>query len=260
MKGTVRTGAARLAGAVPAVLALLGTATAAQAQDARGPWKRQFDVAGSLFVGNRPQTVLTTRARVSHADSTYELGGDIRFLYGEVSEDGDREVSQRGWLGTANLDFWPHARHSPFFLGTAETSLERRIDLRLSGGVGHKYTFVDREGAAASLSVALLAERSRLPDAELGVRVVELARFSTRLRVSRQVGSRAALALESFYRPEAARFAAYTLSNTASVGYEVNDLLNLKLTWQDAYDSQARERGARSNYDGQLVVGLAAEF
>ena len=128
-------------------------------------WKRTVELAGSLFLGNKPQTVLTTRGRASHADSTYELGADFRFIYGSATEDGNHFVSQRSWLGALNLDFWPHARQSPFLLGTVESSLERRIDLRTSGGVGHKITFADRPAAGASLSLAVLGERTRAPTA-----------------------------------------------------------------------------------------------
>lgn len=247
-------------GALLGALLVAGRPAGAQAEKKQGPWKRNLELSGSVFVGNRPQTVLTTRGRLSHSDSTFELGGDLRFTYGELSEDGERAVSQRSWLGTANLDLWPHARQSPFLLGTVETSLERRIDLRVSGGIGHKVTFVDEKGASANLSVALLGERSRLPNAEGIIQVEKLARFSTRLRLSRQVGSRATLSLESFYRPEYSELDQYTFANTSSVGYKVNDVLNLKLTYQDNYDSEARGRGAESNYDGQLVVGIAAAF
>lgn len=253
-----------------ATLAILGATTLAAGrlpaqaskdpQGATSPWKRTLDLAGSLFIGNRPQTVLTTRGRLSHADSTFELGGDVRFTYGEANEDGERVVGQRSWLGTVNLDVYPHARHSPFVLGTVETSLERRIDMRVSGGVGHKLTFVDTERAKANLSLALMGERSRLPGADGAVTVESLARFSTRVRASRRIGTRLALSMESFYRPEADRFSEYTFANTASLGYQVNSRLNLKLTYQDNYDSLARGRGARSNYDGQLVVGLSAEL
>lgn len=254
----------RLAGLLGGLLLVASGTAGAQEQQKADPkpsaWKRNLELSGSVFVGNRPQTVLTTRGRVSHSDSTFELGGDLRFTYGELSDDGERVVSQRSWLGAMNLDLWPHARNSPFLLGTVETSLERRIDMRVSGGIGHKVTLVDSERASANLSLALLGERSRLPTPENGIEVKKLARFSSRVRLSRQVGARATLSLETFYRPEYSHLKQYTFSNTSSAAYKVNDRLNLKLTYQDNYDSEARGRGAESNYDGQLVVGVAAAF
>ena len=77
----------------------------------------------------------------------------MRFTYGAATDDGERYVSQRSWMGSLNLDLWPHAGQSPFLLGTLESSLERRIDLRASGGFGHKLTFVDDgESLAKKLS------------------------------------------------------------------------------------------------------------
>lgn len=226
----------------------------------KSPWKSTIELAGSLFVGNQPQSVLTTRARTSHADSTFELGGDVRFVYGEASRDGARAVSQRLWFASATLDVWPFAAHSPFLLGTVESSLARRVDLRVNAGVGHKMTFVDDDRALANLSVALLGERSRLPTTEGGTLVESLARLSLRVRLRRKVGTRAELGHESYFRPEFAALRRYTFTNSSSATYAMTERLDLKLTYLDNYDSEARARGARSNYDGQVVVGVAADF
>ena len=223
-------------------------------------WKRSVELAGNLFFGSRPQTVLTTRGRTSHADSTFEFAADVRFAYGESDRDGEREVSQRLWQATTTLDLWPFASQSPFLLGGVESSLERRIQLRVTGGVGHKMTFVDDERALANVSVAVLGEQSRLPTAEGLVEVESLTRLSTRLRLRRRIGTRTELSHELFYRPELAQLTSYTLSNSASASYRVSEALNLKASYLDNYDSEARGRGARSNYDGQLVLGMAADF
>jgi hypothetical protein len=224
------------------------------------PWKTTLELAGSLFIGNEPQSVLTTRARTSHADSTFELGGDVRFVYGEGSAEGAREVSQRLWFASVNLDLWPFASHSPFLLGTVESSLARRVELRVSAGVGHKMTFVDSERALANLSIALLAERSRLPTTEGTTLTESLARLSARVRLRRKIGTRAELGYETYFRPELESLTRYTFTNSSSATYAMTERLDLKLTYLDNYDSEARARGARSNYDGQVVVGVAADF
>ena len=245
-------GAAAPVGAPPA--------EAPPAAAGRSPWKSSIELAGSLFIGNEPQSVLTTRGRTSHADSTYELGADVRFVYGAASLEGARAVSQRLWFGSVNLDLWPYAAHSPFLLGTVESSLARRVDLRVSAGVGHKMTFVDSDRALANFSIALLGERSRLPTAAGGQLTESLARLSTRLRLRRKVGSRAELGYESYFRPELESLTRYTFTNSGSATYAMTERLDLKLTYLDNYDSEARARGARSNYDGQVVVGVAADF
>ena len=223
-------------------------------------WKRTLELAGSLFVGNKPQTVLTTRVKSSHADSSFEMGADLRFTYGETSQEGAREVSQRHWLGSVNMDLWPYAAQSPFLLATVESSLERRIELRLSGGVGHKLTFVDNKRSMANFSLAILAERSRFPTSADGVNEQSLARFSARLRLRRTMGERTAVSHETFFQPEYANLDRYTLSNNLSATYRLNEVVDLKFNYLDNYDTEARGRGARTNYDGQLVVGIQADF
>ncbi|HEX5580764.1 MAG TPA: DUF481 domain-containing protein [Gemmatimonadaceae bacterium] len=249
-----------------AVAPLALTAGALGAQESAPPpkkkskWKRTVELAGSLFIGNKPQTVLTTRGTTSHRDSTFELSADMRFTYGESNRDGVREVSQRHWFGSASVDVLPYAGHSPFLLGTVESSFERRIDLRISGGLGHKMTFVSTDRALANLSVAMLGEHSRLPGTD-GVPVTEeLARLSLRLRLRRKMSERAEISHETFYRPEYTAMTSFTFSNSVTAGYRMNDAVALKVSYLDNYDSEARGRGALSNYDGQLVVGVQAAF
>lgn len=227
---------------------------------ARRIWKRTVELAGSLFLGNKPQSVLTTRLKASHADSTFEFGGDMRFTYGTASDEGERYVSQRSWLGSLSLDVWPHAGQSPFLLATMESSLERRIDLRASGGVGHKLTFVDDGRSLANLSIAILGERSWLPTKEDGKEVSSLARFSGRLRLRRDINGRVELNGETYFRPEVYHMTRFTFTNSASASFRMNDLVHLKASYLDNYDSVAKLRGARSNYDGQVVIGVQADF
>ena len=262
------TAAALLAATLLAATLLAAAARPAAAQVAEAgvpgedesAWASVVELAGSLFFGNEPQTVLTTRARTTHADSTYEFGADVRFVYGEAGTDGERTVSQRLWFGSVNLDLWPFASQSPFLLGTVESSLARRVDVRVSAGVGHKLTFVENARALANLSLAVLGERSRLPTAEGGTLTESLARLSARVRLRRKVGTRAELGHETSFRPELEALQRFTFTNSSSASYRMNERLQMKLTYLDSYDSESRARGARSNYDGQVVLGVSADF
>lgn len=233
---------------------------AAQAQKPPSAWKRRAELAGSIFLGNRPQSVLTTQVGATHADSAFEFGGNARFTYATASDEGSRYVSQRSWMGSLNLDLWPYAGQSPFLLGTLESSLEKRIDLRASGGVGHKLTFVDDGRSTANLSIAVLGERSWLQTKEGEQEVSSLARFSGRLRLKRKIGNRVELNHETYFRPEVYHMNRFNFTNNASASYRMNGLVQLKVSYLDNFDSEARSRGARSNYDAQIVAGIQAEF
>ncbi len=242
------------------VLACVVPGEGVHAQQAASPWKRVFEAQGSLFVGNNPQTIFTTRGRVSFADSTFDSGVDVKFTYGETSRDGDRQVHQRWWLATLNLDAFPHDKWSPFMLGTFESSLERRLLERWNGGLGAKYTPLDNERTKWNVSLALLAERRIQLDAESRRNVDGLARYSARMRAQHQLNGKAMLQLESFFQPEVGQLDAYLYNSTATLQYRMNEVLRLQFSYRDSYDTGAELRGARSNYDGQLVVGIGAEF
>jgi hypothetical protein len=65
---------------------------------------------------------------------------------------------------------------------------------------------------------------------------------------------------ETFYRPVADDFDRFTLSSNTSVAIRLAQFAHLNFSFLDSYDSEARSRGARSNNDGQLVVGIITSF
>lgn len=230
------------------------------AQAAGSSWRRQLDVQGSLFVGNNPQTVLTTRSRIAYVDSILESGVDLRFTYGETTRDGERQVHQRWWMAGLNLDAFPHDRWSPFMLGTFESSLERRLLQRWNGGLGARYKPLDTDRTDLSVSLALLAERRVQLDAQSERLEEGLSRYSVRFRVRHALNGRAAAQLETFFQPEVGDMSAYLYNTSATLEYRMTDVLGLRFSYRDSYDTGAELRGARSNYDGQLVLGLGVEF
>ena len=88
----------------------------------------------------------------------------------------------------------------------------------------------------------------------------DLARWSARLRGDRKLSTRVNVAHETFYRPEYNSSERFTLSSSTSVGYQMTRFAQLKASFLDNYDSGARGRGARSNNDGQVVVGALTGF
>ncbi|MGH7664444.1 MAG: DUF481 domain-containing protein [Gemmatimonadaceae bacterium] len=217
----------------------------------------EVEVSASLLFGNTRQALATTRAAFERIDSSYAFISDARFNYGEATTpEGIDYVSKRSWLGSTNLDFRPFADVSPFLLGTIESSLERRIDLRYSAGAGSKFNLVRSERTNTDLSLALLAERSILPDSALGTVTRTLARWSARFRAEHELADRIAFTSETFYRPEVASFGDFTFSTSNSLGYQLTEQINIRVSFVDNYDSEARSRGARTNNDGEIVFGV----
>jgi hypothetical protein len=224
-------------------------------------WDVKAEANASLFFGNTRQSTVATRLSAGRADSTFEVKSDGEFTYGEA-ETSDRQmyVNKRSWRAGLTGDYRPFARVSPFALAGVESSLEKRVDLRYNAGAGAKYVFVRSERTASDFSLALLGERSRLPQVTGVVTESTLARYLARFRFEHEPSERVVIAHETLYRPEAEAFDRFTFTSRTSLGYKLTTRLAVQLSFLDNYDSEARGRGARSNNDGEVLVGVVAAF
>lgn len=247
----------RLAAGVVLAAAPLSAQSASGGPDL---WSGQAELSGSVFFGNNPQTVVTTRGALARGDSLYSLRSDARFIYGEATLEGDDRVTRRGWVGNVALDLMPFGANTPFLQAGYESSFEKRIRSRLNWGVGHKATLVRSTRSLVDVSLAILTERSAELDAESELHVRQLGRWSARVRGRRAMGERFTLAHETLYRPETAATSQFTIASSSSAQVRLTRRTALSLTLLDNYDSTARARGARVNNDGSLVAGLRADF
>lgn len=243
------------------VLAVAVGASPARAQDG-GPWTVSGELGASLFFGNTNQATLTSRLSGELADSARELSTDAGFTYGEATDaDGADFVIKRSWEVGLTYDHRPFERWSPFVLGKLESSFEKRIEQRYNLGAGGKYTLDRTPERRLDLSVALLAERTNPSDERPAAGTETLARWSTRVRARRSwADDRLKLSHETFYRPELAAPSDFTLTTTTSVSFQLNDVVALKVTFVDNYDTEATGRGARTNNDGQLFFSVLSSF
>jgi hypothetical protein len=245
---------------VAVILAIIACVPSRGAAQQNPGWDIESELSGSIFFGNTRQTLVTTRATVGHADSSYLLSSTARFTYGEATNDEEATfVSRRSWSGSMNLDYMPYDLLSPFVLTTVESSLEARIDLRMSGGAGAKLSLVRQETRKLDFSLAVLGERTFLPT-PLGDTTQTLLRWSARLRFARELGERIRLSHETSYMPVVDDAGSFTMKSSTSLAYRLASFASLNLSFLDNFDSEAERRGARSNNDGQFVVGIVANF
>jgi hypothetical protein len=245
-------------GALAAALLLPAAPAPLSAQTLGRHFKAEANA--SLSFGNVDQSTMLTRLGANSVDSTLELSTDGFFTYGETRVDGVPAVNKRSWGGSLSADLHPFAPLTPFMLASIESSLEKRIVRRYSGGGGAKLVFVKREGTSSDLSLALLAERtvSAPSDTERVEKVY--ARYSARYRLERKVDDRVTFSLLTFYRPEFSALRRFTATGNVAATYKLAKALALKASFVDNYDSEARGRGARSNNDGDILFGLIATF
>ena len=228
-------------------------------------WSTTIDASANILFGNAKDQLFSTRLQLARADSTLEVRSDARLSYAESTDDaGRRVVRGRTQFASLATDYHPFARYSPFWFGSVESSFQQRIDRRYSTGAGAKLTFYRHDANEASVSLAVLAERTEPrdddPSAADTTRSRWLDRWSLRGRLRRQITKTTRFTHTTFYQPALDQIAQYTVNSTTTLSASIASKLSLTFTFHDMYDSESRARGARRDNDGQLLFGLTATF
>ena len=231
-------------------------------------WERTLELSGNYLYGNTEQAILSTRSSIVRNDSSVAVRLDSRFLIGVTTRDGEgRVMDRRSWTVAGSVDFKQYAPQSQFIFGSIERSLELKIDRRLSGGIGHKVSFVRDSSTRFDFSLGILGEQSLLPQAPapgdttvLPLLNTTLVRMSGRLRYRKNLTARVGVEHTTWYRPELAAFNRYLASSVSALSYSMSKRSHLQLSFQNDFDSLARSRGSRSNQNGQVLVGATTKF
>jgi hypothetical protein len=227
-------------------------------------WDGEAEVGASVLFGAQDQSLVTARLDFGHADSTWDVGSTSSFVHGRSDdESGESRLTHRSWAVEATADYLPFARVSYFGLAGLESSLQRRIDLRSTGGAGIKYTWIRTESALLDAGLALLAERTAFDPGDDGVTPDDetLARWSAGVRAKRVVGDdRLVLESATLWGPVFDELDRYVVETAHSAAYRVTESVALKLSLIDVYDSEAEDRGAASNHDGRFLFSVLGSF
>lgn len=256
---TTLTGRWILAAAVLRIAALL-TPRAAEGQSSG--WGGTIEGSANVLFGAARGRLVSFSTSGERADSAVEVQADLVFSYADTRlQDGRREVTARSSRISLGVDYRPLARLSPFWFGSTESSLQQRIARRYGSGAGVKLTHYRRGDDDVSTSLALLGEHTRALDPDSTTpRSVTRVRWSLRFRVRKQLAENVRFSHVTFYQPSVARLGRYIADTNTSLAVALNETLALTATLRDRYDSDAAQRAAPSNHDGQLLFGLRASF
>lgn len=240
---------------------LLATPLMAQEDEPPRRWKLDAEVAGNVFFGNTRQMIATTRLDHEVGDSAWRSRSSLNFNYGQTRNDSNVvDVTKRSWLAQLALDWRPYEPVVPFVEVAFERSLEKRIDRRLLAGSGVRVALVRRPSAEASISVGAISERTHTLDEAAGNPGNTVARGSTTLQGWRDIGERVRLTSKTVYRPALNDPDSFTLTSEQGFRYAMSERFTLAVLARDSYDSKARARGARTNNDVELTLGISAAF
>lgn len=235
-------------------------AVAAAAQESPA-WKTRAELGASVFFGNTSQIALTTAASAERASDALGLVSRLTYTYGESTDaDGNTSVNTRSWNIGTDIDLDPASPVNAFVRGKVESVFEKKIDLRWNVGGGAKVQFLRGPMGGAEFSLAIVAERTK-PREEVNQPTVTVAKWSSRFVFTREMASgRVTFASETSYEPEFDRLGTFTLSLRNALAFQLTEGFALQVSVRDAYDSQAKSRGARTNNDGQLFFSVVSTF
>jgi hypothetical protein len=241
-----------------AALSLVAVAGAAQAQPKR---KIEGELSGNAFFGNTRQMLASVRAEHERVDSAFAFRILSRLNYGQTTTDATGTiVSKRSWNAGSNYDWRPYADFAPFVRASVEGSYENRIARRYSAGMGSRINVRRDSLTDVIFSLGANGERTQAlpPGDSLGANT--LARGYSGLRLRRELTSRVSFTSESSYEPALTEGGDYTIKTVNAFKVKLARFAGLTFLFRDNYDSKSISRGARTNNDVELLMGILTTF
>jgi hypothetical protein len=223
--------------ALAALFALSFLPALATAQQPVDRWKVEVELGLNGASGNSSYSILRTGAKVTllqKENMEFEAAGLVR--HGK----NDEKVIADDARASLKMDLWPNDTWSPFVFADWSRDAIRKIDTRVSGGVGLKYLFWNAgDKDQASVSVAGLFDYQDF-DLALGStepEIEKVARWSFRTKLEKKLSDGAAFEQIAFYQPVWNRAGDYVLDITNSVTTKVLGKLSLGVEHQYLRDS-----------------------
>ena len=220
------------------------------------------ELAGNVYFGNTRQILAAMRVEREQTDSGAAMRTQLRYGYGQTTTDeAGTVVNKRSWGAVTSYDRRPFSRISPYVRALLESSFENRIARRYGAGGGARLNVIRSVATDVIASAGVDAEQTvPLPTALVPGDKTTLARGLTNLRLRRVFSPSLSAASEASYAPALTDFGDYTLLSLTSLKMSLSRTAGLTLTFRDGFDSRAVSRGARSNNDGELLLGVLTTF
>jgi len=235
-------------------------ATAQEAEDEEeDAWRDRWALSAELSYtdqsGNSDLRVFAGGIKARHLDrDLFRLDASLESRYGRS----DGEVVARRHEGSLAFDLHPRHTWTPFLFTAAQRDPIRRLGLRLSSGLGAKYTVErPRREPEMSISLALLHDYDRIrPQTEDEVTEVRhRARWSLRVRGGQQINDHLLIEHNSFYQPVWDEMADYLLRTDTGAKIGLTDRLALAISYR--YNRNALPPEGVDPDDHILQTGVA---
>jgi len=229
------------------------------AQTGEDFWKGQLELGFNGASGNSSFGILRTGGALSRLQTDlYEFELSSLFRYGK----NDDRVIADDLRGTIKFDWKPASTFSPFAFITASRDQIRKIDVRVNGGAGTKWTFLANEAATTKASLSLAAtldyEDFALAAGSTEEETRGTVRLSTRFKFDHTFGSGAKIQNVTFWQPQADDFGDYIIEMSNSLSTKLLSSLSLAIEHEYLHD-EVPPPGAGPN-DQKFSVVLRVSF
>ncbi len=243
---------------------IIAHATPLQSQPAAASdrWKVSAEFSFTDQSGNKVLRLLTGGLKVTHLqEDAFELDSTLRTRYGKS----EGELVAFSHTASLAFDFRPRETWSPFLFADATRDELKRLDVRLSSGVGMKRTLYREANNEASLSLATLysfeqisAEVPEEGSVRLAAERAHHARWSVRGRFRYDLRENVTLNHMTFYQPVWDEMANYLLRSDTGLKVLLTERLALSVEYQIQRESQPPNDVAPN--DLLLTTGLIIDF
>ena len=244
-------------------LALLATSPILAQEEAPPAvdWSGEGEIGASVFFGASDQTTVAVAFGLDRKGPRFQLENDLSYLYGEASNDaGEGAVNKRSWAVASNLDYRGFTWVNPYVFGGVLSSLEKAIKIRYKGGAGAKLTVLDSEATRLKFAVAVLGEKTVERSSDNGDSEI-LARWAGEADFRHAFsGGRTVFEAKGNYSPVFEDRENFTATAESSIAFKLTEIISLKLSVVDNYDSRAKDRGALDNNDGRVLFSVLSAF
>jgi len=226
---------------------------AAQAAPApQRPWRFGTEIAFTDISGNRQlQLFQSTFTAVRQTPESFNFDFKFETKYGRS----EHVEAARSAAARVRLDWTPGAAVSPFLGLDWEYDRMRRIDSRVSGGVGANLNIDRRETARTTLSLGVVEELVKTASAgESPGTSRSDTRLHSRFAILRTLRTGVQLEFNLKYQPATARMSDYLFKADGAVRVA----LSTKLSWRTTYvwSRDSRPASGVGKNDRVLTTGL----
>jgi hypothetical protein len=232
-------------------------------------WDSKVSFGGSYYTGNVNKFDLRSIGNVTRNDSTMEYSVFYKVIFGcnkilkingidtlKVWIDNNKEFSCGG-----KTDYLPYNTISPFLMVEGYKNEPKKIDWRISGLAGAKWSAFRSETGQYSLSAAAIYQLEKYLISTVGTQSPkkESARLSFRPKIKQKIGKNLTFDHLTFLKFTLNDFNDYNIESTTTLATRLSNQISLDFSFDLQYDNKVPDVNIEKT-DQAFVVSITIKL